>query len=375
MQGRMKAGIVAILGALCGLAADAQELQIFGKVDAGVDSTHAGNGWKSRVISSGYNGSRLGFAGSQPVDDDLSVVFRIVEGFNTDDGSLGQGGRAFGREANVGISSKKFGTALIGRIETPAYRAHILFDAFSFGTAGLAEITQSASKASYQLTPLANTARVDNSLSYVSPDVAGLKFTGFVSTGEGSATLGTGFDGSLRYTIGAADFIGEFARQRGPGNGGSAGAVESKFLGASYDFGTFKTIVAYTDEKDNCALCTGTLARLPGVTGTNASEFKFGQIGVRVPVGKATLIAQYIRVQDDSQYAVDPGNRNANWIAAGMEYLLTKKDLVYATAGSVKNANGSLYALGTGSAQQLAGAVGPGNPRTTTLSLGINHSF
>ena len=34
-------------------------------------------------------------------------------------------------------------------------------------------------------------------------------------------------------------------------------------------------------------------ARLPGVTGTNASEFKFVNFGIRVPYGKATFITQY----------------------------------------------------------------------------------
>ena len=373
----LKACILAVATLCACVCAQAQgTVQVYGRVDGGVDITRAGkSGWQKRVISSGLNGSRVGFTGSEDLGDGLSAIFRIVMGLNLDDGTLAQGGRGFGRESIVGLSSRKLGTVQFGRVETPAYRAHITVDAFQFGTAGAAEITRSAATSSGQLMPLGNNARVDNSISYISPQLAGFTTYGLVAAGEGSAQIGRAYDVSVRYQNGPIDAIAEVGQQNGAGNASSNGKVTSTLVGGSYDFKVAKVLAAYTIEKNSCTTCTGTLARMPGVTGTNTSEFRLAQVGVRVPVGAAILIAQYIRVDDRSQYAVPTGNRDTNWFAVGSEYYLSKRTLIYATVGTLTNHNGSLYALGTGSAQQPANTVGPNDPRTTTMSLGINHSF
>jgi predicted porin len=156
---------------------------------------------------------------------------------------------------------------------------------------------------------------------------------------------------------------------------GDSGYVRSALVGGSYNFGAFKLLGGYSAERNTCTTCTGALARMPGVTGNDASEFRLAQAGVRVPFGRSTLIAQIVRVMDRSNYAVSTGSRDANWFAVGGEHRLSKRTLLYAGIGTVGNQNGSMYALGTGSAQQPSNVVGAGNPRTTTLSLGINHSF
>ena len=49
--------------------------------------------------------------------------------------------------------------------------------------------------------------------------------------------------------------------------------------------------------------------------------------------------------------------------------------VLYGALGTVNNRNGSQYALGSGTAQQPAGYVAAGNPRSTTATVGIRHSF
>jgi hypothetical protein len=49
--------------------------------------------------------------------------------------------------------------------------------------------------------------------------------------------------------------------------------------------------------------------------------------------------------------------------------------MLYSALGSIDNRNGSQYALGSGGVQTPAGSVPPGNPRSTTLSLGMRHLF
>lgn len=43
--------------------------------------------------------------------------------------------------------------------------------------------------------------------------------------------------------------------------------------------------------------------------------------------------------------------------------------------GTIDNRNGSQYAPGSGTTQQPAGFVAPGDPRATTLNLGLRHVF
>ena len=86
-------------------------------------------------------------------------------------------------------------------------------------------------------------------------------------------------------------------------------------------------------------------------------------------------MAQVSRIQDRSNYATSPGNRDATWIALGSEYALSRRTLLHASIGTIGNNNGSLYALGSGSVQHAAGLVGAGNPRTRTMVIGVRHSF
>jgi predicted porin len=80
-------------------------------------------------------------------------------------------------------------------------------------------------------------------------------------------------------------------------------------------------------------------------------------------------------VQDRSDYLMSPGGRDATWLAIGGEYLLSKRTSLYGSFGTVSNRNGSAYAIGTGAAQQPAGAVAPGDPRAKAMGVGIRHSF
>jgi predicted porin len=86
-------------------------------------------------------------------------------------------------------------------------------------------------------------------------------------------------------------------------------------------------------------------------------------------------MVQAVRVQDRSSYAVSTPNRDATWLAIGGEYALSKRTIAYGALASIRNKNGSQYALGSGTVQQAAGFIGAGDPRSTTLSLGIRHLF
>lgn len=354
-------------------AQTASSVTVYGIADAGVESSTAGNGNNFRVISGGLNGSRIGFRGTEDLGGGLSALFRIEQGFTIDDGQLGQGGRAWGREASVGLRSNTLGTLQLGRLPTPYFIAQSGVDAFNWmGSGGLTAITRSAA-ASRQLLPHVINARQDNALGYVSPKFGDVEVRAVASLGEGSAALGRGYSLSARYTSKTVDLLVAQISQRGANN--RNGQANALVIGGSAAIGSARIHAGYTAEKNTCTTCTGALARVAGVTATGASEFRLMNLGVRMPFGAFTGIAQVVQVNDRSTYAVNPGNRDATWLAVGAEYAFSRRTVLYGALGTVNNRNGSQYALGSGTAQQPAGYVAAGNPRSTTATLGIRHSF
>ena len=346
---------------------------LYGIVDEAVEYSHAGATHNTRLVSGGALGSRLGFRGVEDLGGGLAAVFRLEEGINADDGSIGQGGRAFGREASVGLASKAFGTVQLGRLPTPYYVVQSGVDAFNWmGAGALVSVTRSAAGTTQVLGNAVN-ARHDNAIGYVSRNWGGFEARALYSLGENSATLGSGYGLSARYTKSGLDVLAGFVRQ----NAGSAGtgAAQGAVVGGSYDFRVAKVYLGYTRERNDCTNCSGALARPSGVAPRGHGDFRLINIGTRVPFGAFTAIAQYVRLQDRTDYAVNPGNRDANWWAIGGEYAMSKRTLIYTSVGSIDNQNGSQYALGTGSAQLPANSVAAGNPRTTTFNLGIRHTF
>jgi predicted porin len=319
-------------------------------------------------------GSRWGLRGSEDLGNGIKAVFRLESGFSIDDGNMGQGGRLFGREASVGLSTATLGTISLGRNPTPYYLSTLALDAFGYGQAGgFSAITRSGTT-SQQILPLLNNARSDNSISYVSPTFGGMEIRAHIAAGEGSTVIGRAYGASARYANGPIDLIVAYGRQNGAGN--ANGEVRSYSAGGSYNFGVVKVFAGYIDEKNSCTTCTGALTRASGVTGANASEFRLVNAGVRVPISAPLVaIAQAVRISDRSVYTVNPGDRDATWIAVGAEYALSKRTTLYGSAGTVSNSNGSMYAIGTGSAQQAAAAVGAGDPRAKAVALGVRHQF
>ena len=59
--------------------------------------------------------SRFGFRGQEDLGGGISAIFTLENGFGPLDGTLSNGGRLFGRQAFVGLSSRTIGTATLGR--------------------------------------------------------------------------------------------------------------------------------------------------------------------------------------------------------------------------------------------------------------------
>jgi predicted porin len=110
---------VALLCGVCASAAMAQSsVTVYGIVDSGLVYTTninaAGDSITKMPSLSSSLPSRLGFRGVEDLGGGLSAVFVLENGFGVDAGTIGQGGRLFGRQANVGLKGA-FGTVVVGR--------------------------------------------------------------------------------------------------------------------------------------------------------------------------------------------------------------------------------------------------------------------
>lgn len=100
-----------------GMCAYAQSsVTLYGIVSTGVAVVNNEDGGRAVTMLSGVlQDNRLGFRIREDLGDGLKAVAILENGFDNTNGALRQGGRLFGRQAWVGLSSDQFGTVTLGR--------------------------------------------------------------------------------------------------------------------------------------------------------------------------------------------------------------------------------------------------------------------
>jgi GBP family porin len=152
---------------------------IYGLMDAGIRVTNNVGG-SSKTEQNYGTPPRLGFRGREDLGDGLSASFVLEMGFNSDTGTLGQGGRAFGRQSLIGISQRGWGTIQFGR----GYDAMV--DYLQPLTAGGQTWAGGLGSHWGDIDNVNNYFRVQNAVKYISDDLNGFKFGGHYSLGEGT---------------------------------------------------------------------------------------------------------------------------------------------------------------------------------------------
>lgn len=314
------------LMALCsyaGIASAQTTLTLYGVVDAGIayDKDVSANDKTWRLQSGQQSGSRLGFKGSEDLGGGLSAVFTLENGFNVDDGTMGQGGRLFGRQAWVGLNGG-FGSVKLGRQQTPLYYALQTVDPFGINLAGNAQ--RIFGTGLYAVDPL---SRSDNTITYSLPNIAG--FTGQLGYGFGEQTgdrsrLRQGEVG-LSYVNGPINV--QFAYHDAntftlPAAAAvvGTGTVEYRtaFIGGTFDFGVAKAHLAFADSEAEAAATT--------------ADNRNWMVGVSAPVGPGTVLASYIR--NDLR---DLADGVSNQYAIGYTHALSKRTNLYTSYSVTRN--------------------------------------
>ena len=118
----MRKTLVAVAAALAfgSLSAHAGDVQMYGVIDVGLSYVHSDADQagvdsvdKFTMENASEFGSRWGIRGTEDLGNGYKVGFVLESGFKSDDGTLDQGGRLFGREAHIDLYSP-YGTLSAG---------------------------------------------------------------------------------------------------------------------------------------------------------------------------------------------------------------------------------------------------------------------
>jgi predicted porin len=167
----------AIVSAASSTAHAQSSVTLYGIIDAGLIYTNnvaKGNarGPLFQATSGEINGSRFGLRGSEDLGSGLKAIFVLENGFNVQNGKLGQDSKLFGRQAFVGLTSERLGSITLGRQydSNTDFVLPLSAVAGTFGDTGFAH--------PFDNDELNHGFRINNAVKYMSPDFAGFKFGG-----------------------------------------------------------------------------------------------------------------------------------------------------------------------------------------------------
>ncbi|WP_241030330.1 porin [Paraburkholderia sp. Ac-20347] len=295
-----------LCAALASHAGDAHaqsSVTLYGAIDTSIEITNPGAGYVARMDSGAYRGSRIGLRGAEDIGNGVKILFDLENGFGSGDGTYAVANTIFNRQAWIGLGTP-YGTLRMGRQYSPIY---IPFkgglDAFGAGT--IASGLNNLSK----ITPYES-----NAITYLSPEYHGFSTTIMASLRSASDGDGNGLAGHIEtFAYHDGPFRISYAHQQTHGSG----ALRANLGGMSYVYGPV----------------TGFLSFFNGDGGTPRYHDDGVSLSARYAVSarfRASLGYTYMRDRSG-------GDNNADQFSAACEYDLSKRVLLYASAGWLRN--------------------------------------
>lgn len=331
---------------------------LYGIVDSGIlYKTHAAAGGGSAwSVASGIDStSRWGLIGREDLGGGLKALFELESGFRVNTGQSINGGLPtssgnvlFDRGAVVGLGSDTLGSVTLGKNRSPLLRmlSRLDIEGYSnFGSLNNLLYQNLSGYTGYQY------SWVDNSVEYISPEVAGFQGMAMYSFGG----VAGDFSAKSVASFGASYINGGFTGVAAYFNGRDITGVTSSTTaraytaGASYGFDTFKFMLDFANFKNPAR---GTSDNF------YTAEFSY------TPTPYWTISATYIR-QDDRV----TNDRDASLYKLGALYSLSRATSLYSFVGYVKN--NRLATLGL---QNSTPSGVPGGNQFG-VAIGIRHLF
>ncbi|WP_207005538.1 porin [Trinickia mobilis] len=188
--------VLAAAALACQAASAQSSVTLYGLISTGivyannqVGADHHGHStWQ--FASGPMQTPRWGVRGTEDLGGGLNAIFTLENGYSLANGTLSQGGREFGRQAFVGLSSNRYGTVTIGRQYDEAVTLCGFESACQFAAYG-AHIGDSDN--------VFDTFRINNAVQYKSINYHGLQIEGLY----GFSNKAGGFSDNNAYSAGA----------------------------------------------------------------------------------------------------------------------------------------------------------------------------
>jgi predicted porin len=381
---------LALLGT-AGAAHAQSSVTLYGVIDEALAYVNhaSGNNHLVGLSAGNLSGDRWGLKGSEDLGGGLKAIFQLENGFNVNTGGLGQGGREFGRQAFVGLTSDKLGTVTLGRQYDP-----------------LVDMVQGITGDNYWASIVGtpgdvdnydNSSRVNNAVKYVSPNYAGLQFEGMYGFSNGAGTTGQGqtWSGAVAYNNGPLGLAAGYYYTSNPSAGRSATAWTSPSSDSIFDspinsgyasahsIGIARAAAQYTIGAVTFGGSYSNAKYRPdGFSAFSSTEtYNIGSAFVNYQLTPAFLIGTGYTYEKASG---DTG-AHYNQIGIGADYTLSKRTDFYAL-GAYQKASGTQATFTTNAAgqtvrvnQQAQASIGSfgfaGTSTQEMVLIGIRHKF
>ncbi|MGV2290445.1 porin [Trinickia sp. YCB016] len=341
--------VATVLGAVASAAHAQSSVTLYGLVDSAIGYTtnlgstngHINHG--VQALPGAMSANRWGLLGFEDIGGGTKVTFRLENGFNIQNGTLGQGGRMFGRSAYVGIGNNSWGTVTAGRQYMPFQE--------DVGNEMAAYYMSGYTFHPYDSDDMNATFRPNNAIKYTTPTIAGLTAKGMYAFSNLAGQINTNrlWSASADYVNAYLHLDAGFFTVNQPGiNTVGAEASDNTYgalptiaaggiakhtvwgVGAGYTFGSLLWDFVYTHAAFD--------ATVGGVLRFNNYE-----TSVRYQLTPATVLtAEYLYTNQRSTVAAN-GNTHYNQGAVGINYFLSKtcdlySNLVYQRAAGSAHA-------------------------------------
>ncbi|MEX3937123.1 porin [Paraburkholderia phymatum] len=319
----------AVLSGTVACAHAQSTVTLYGLMDEGLDFTNNANGSKAYVMDSGFiQGSRWGLKGEESLGAGLKALFQLENGFNVNNGKLGQSGRMFGRQAYVGIFSAAYGSIKLGR------QYDSIVDYVSTLSGGILSHP-------YDNDNFGFTFRLQNTIKYTSPSFSGVQFGGTYSfSNDTNFANNRAFSAGANYSVGGL-LVGIGYLQGNSPSSDTTGAIGDSFFGATrlrifgggakYRFGSAAVGILYTDsylQNPTSSVYVGAITP----TGGGASSLRFQNFEINgkydfTPFFNVGAMYNYTK----ATLSESGGKLKPNYQTVGVmaDYFLSKRTDVY----------------------------------------------
>ncbi|MGF6773300.1 GBP family porin [Paraburkholderia sp. GAS199] len=377
--------MVAALTGVFATAAHAQSsVTLYGLIDAGITYTNNQHGHSNWQETSGsVNGSRWGLRGAEDLGGGLKAIFTLENGFGINDGTLKQGGREFGRQAFVGLTSDQFGAVTLGRQYDSMvdYVGPLALTGTQYGGTQFAH--------PFDNDNLNNSFRVNNSVKYQSVNYGGFKFGGmygFSNQADGFAN-NRAYSAGASYNWGGLNLAAAYLQLNSNGatgaaaafNSGGAVSSDNTFFaqrqqtwgaGANYAFGpaTVGLVYSQTNLTGLAGIGAGASGQSAGIGGFGGSSAHFQnfEANARYALTPAVSIAGSYTYTRASLAGTRPHWNQFNLQTA---YALSKRTDVY-LQGEYQQVNENAIVDA-----DINGLGASGNNKQVAVTAGLRHRF